>query len=369
MNRWLLFAVLLGGFLPASAGAATPPLEPFDQTADLYVLDSGCHCILEITPAGQVSVFVTDAELTSVGAGGLSDKKIAFAADGTMYFTAGGDLFRRTPDGTLTLFVSEAAFDAAASTSTDVDGVAFGSDGMLYLCDDRDPFVYRVDPSTGGVSVVVGPSDFDALSGISDVDLEEGIVGAEGGIVYVAADNGSDTNDDVIFAIDITTDTVSVLPDDPSFSDLDVDMTRHPNGDLIVGDDTGASNVLRVTPAGAVSVFIPKATIDAVASTSSSDLEGGLEFDAAGNLYIGENATDSILRFDSTGGSGTVFVDAATIQAVTGTAPDLNAGMAFSPVDISRSVSPAPPLGGSGLLLAVVALLLVGSRKVNRLSW
>jgi hypothetical protein len=60
------------------------------------------------------------------------------------------------------------------------------------------------------------------------------------------------------------------------------------------------------------------------------DLEGGIAFDSSGNFYLADANLDSILRFDISL-TGTVWVPAASIQAVTNAATDLQGGIAFAP--------------------------------------
>ncbi len=55
MSR-LRTAVKLLVLMGSVATLMAQPLIPFEHTASLFVLEHGCGCILEITPAGDVSV-------------------------------------------------------------------------------------------------------------------------------------------------------------------------------------------------------------------------------------------------------------------------------------------------------------------------
>jgi len=326
----------LGLFISGISLAATPPFLPFDSTGDLLVTDSNDGTngvILRITPAGAVSVEVTAAEImAATGAAGarFSDNGIAVGADGTIYFTdsESDTILRRTVGGTVSVLTSNAQIMAATGAGgATPEAVAIGSDGMLYVTDNWSDSVLQVNPTTGAVIEYIDEATFEALPGITSFDAEPSLVATEGGIVYVS----SDGSPDAIFQINIgTPPTVSVLTSDPTFSDLDVFMTRDAGGDLIISDDAGGDTIYRVTPAGAVSTFLSEATLEAVGCVNGDvNLEGGIAFDSSGNFYLAEESTDSIYMFDPAL-SCSVWVTAATIQAVTGIAPDFEGGIAFA---------------------------------------
>jgi len=364
---FIMFIVFLGLlFLPNKTLAATPPLLPFDNTGNLYVLDDGSDNILCITSDGVVTIEVTAAEIMAVtGETSVSfiNRGIAFDAAGAMYFTESSSdcILKRALDGTLSVLTSEADIMAVTGeTSADPEGIAFGSDGFLYVNDEYSDSVLRVNPTTGAVSVYVNKATLRALVGNMEVDMECAIVGAEGGIVYAASDRS-----DTIFKI-TSGGTPSILAGGtPPFSDLDVFMTRAPNGDLIIADNSGSDTIHRVTPAGVVSTFLSKAYLEACIG-QNVDLEGGIAFDDSGNFYVAENDTNTIYKFD-TALQCSIFVDAAAIQAVTGIDPYLGGGIAFAP-------RPAPPPAAVptisqwgmiilSLLLAVTAIFVLRRRS------
>ena len=346
-----LVLVLLATSLTGSLSiAATPPLLPFDCTGDLFVLDDGCECILRITPGGVVAIEVTEAQiLAATGETEVDfiDNGIAFDAVGAMYFTenASNAILKRVPGGAVTVLTTEA--DIAAATGAqesdegeqdgvDPEGIAFSDDGFLYVSDDWSDFVLQVDPTTGAVTAYVTEAALEALGVIANADLESSIVGAEGGIVYTA----SDGDPDAIFKIDAG-GTPSVLASGAPFADLDVFMTRAPNGDLIIADDD-ADTIRRVTPAGVVSTFLSEAQLeDATCVGQEVNLQGGIAFDDAGSFYVAEEDTDDIYEFDAAL-QCSQFVSEAAIQAVTGKDPDFEAGIAFAP----RQCPPPVPIGG-----------------------
>jgi streptogramin lyase len=331
-SRLAYTIMILGLFLFAGiAAAATPPLLPLNSTGDLFVMDNGSDSILRITPAGNVSIEVSEAQIMAVTGevnAGLSNRGLAFDANNAMYFTdsESDTILKKIPGGPLTVLTTQAAVYAAiGETDASLQGIAFGSDGFLYVIEAEYDTVLRVDPNTGAVTVYVPNADFLTASGATYIDLQCGIVGAEGGIIYVA----SDEEINAIFRIVLgSPPVVSVLVSGVPFNDLDVYMTRAPNGDLIIADNSGADTIYRVTPAGVVSVFLSKAQLDAVAG-QDVDLEGGIAFDSGGYFYVAEENTDSILRF-SPALNGVVWISAAAMQAVTGEDVDLGGAVAFN---------------------------------------
>ncbi len=363
--RVLFLFILSVFFFSTNTLAATPPLVPFDNTGDLYVLDNGSDGILRITPAGAVSVAVTKAQILSAAGGDPGDNisfsncGIAFDASGNYYFVAANTsqdpndfgIFR--VDGiseVVTLITSEADL-SAVSANADPEGMAFGSDGMLYVNDEGSDSVLQVNPTTGAVSVYVSEATLNALGGITNASLDSAIVGAEGGILYTAGDD-DDNPPNAIFSV--TGGIPTVLASGSPFDDLDVFMTRAPNGDLIIADNSGSDTIHRVTPAGVVSTFLSESALETVTG-QDVDLEGGIAFDDAGIFYVADEATDSIWQFDI-GLNGSVFVTESAIQAVTGSSPDFEGGIAFAPV-----VTPAqiPTMNEWGMIF--FSLLLAGT--------
>lgn len=279
----------------------------------------------------------------------FSNSGIAFDAAGAMYFVESNSdsVLKRATNGTLTVLTSEAAIIAAAGGTGDPDGIAFGSDGFLYVNDDGSDSVLRINPSTGAVTVHVNQAALVAPLAITSVDMKSSIVGAEGGIIYSA----SDADPDAIFAI-TSAGVPSVLASGtPPFNDLDVFMTRAQNGDLIIADNAGSDTIHRVTPAGVVSTFLSEAQLEAVTG-ADVDLEGGIAFDSSGNFYVADEASESILRFNSAL-NGSVWIPAAAMQAVTGVVPDLEAGIAFA---IGTTPAAIPTINQWGMIILLLVL-------------
>ena len=317
------------------------PLVPFDETGDLFVLDDGSESILRIKPDGTVSVFLTETQITAItGESDVDfDENMGIAFDGVvggaMFFAEDdSDAILKFSGGVLSMLTTEAAMEAATGAAdAEPEGIAFGSGGDLFVNDDGSDSVLKVNPTTGAVSVHTSKAALEVVLGLTGVDLDAPIIGGPGGVIYTATDGDVGLGSNAIFAIAADgTPSVLVKDGDPgvSFSDLDVFMTLAPNGDLIIGDDSGADTIFRVTSAGAVSTFLSEATLEGVTG-GDVDLEGGIAFDSSGNFYVADDASDSILRFD-TSLAGSVWVSKADIMAVTGVDPDFEGGIAFEPV-------------------------------------
>ncbi len=366
-KAWILVGLAVvgwGAMSATAANAATPPLLPFNQTSDLYIVDRGCDCIVRVTPAGGMSVAVSKAQIAA--ATGLNENDfdlnesgIAFDARGNMYFVIDDvpSLLKRTSAGVLTELVSPSAMQAIAGNDVDPDGIAFGSDGFLYVQTDNSPEeVVRVNPTTGALSILIDNATLDAIPGVSNIDLEIGIVGSENGLLYLVTEN----NPHGIVAINLALGTGTLLASGAPFVDTDKFMTRAPNGDLIVAD-SDADVLFRVTPAGVVSVFLSENDLESVTG-SDIDLLGGFAFDAAGNFYVTDGDEGVVLRFD-TNLVGSVWLTANDLLNTTGFVPNLTAGIAFAPGITPNGV---PVTSAHGLAAIVAFLTLVAAVSLRR---
>ncbi len=346
----LIMVGLCFSFLPAKTMGTH--LLPFSHTGDLFVLEAASESILRITPGGSVSIAVTKAEImaaTGKNSVGFVDKGIAFNGGylGPMFFTedASGTILKLKRSGGSLLSILTTAADITAVTggiAGDVDGIAFGSDGFLSVIDDASDFVLKVNPATGVVSEPTSRYALLGLAGIGTSDLDDGIVGAPGGVIY-ATSNGSPLTIFKITPDEIPSVLTSYPVEQAKFSDLAAFMTRAPNGDIIVADVLGADTIWRVTPAGVVSTFLSESQLETV-NGGDVDLEGGIAFDSLGNFYVAESDSNSILKFD-TSLSGSIWVSSSDIADVTGVSPNLLGGIAFEAVPEPTTIG----LSGIGL--------------------
>ncbi len=342
-------AVLVG--LAVSTSAWSVPMM-----RTLYVTDSQNGNIFAVSPGGSVSMLVSEAQIMAA-TGDISarftDNGLFFdRATGKLYFTESqsDSVLVRDPSGAISVIASAADITAVTGVSASPEHITLQG-GFLYVTDDTPDAVLKIDPGTGTITELTSQSAFEAVSGITSVDLDSGIaVSPDGTTLYVA----SDSLPDAVFAIDIATGTPTLLATDARFGDLDVFLTVAPNGDVIVADDSGAlgDEIFRVTPDGTVSVFLSGPDLEAVVG-ESTDLEGGLAFDDFGNFYLAEENTDSIYRWsvdDLSAGtidtsSGALFVSEAAVIAALGLDPldgiDFEGGIVFGKAVVVGIPEPA----------------------------
>lgn len=369
----LLMAFMIWLGTAGWAAGATPPLVPFDSTADLLVLEDDCDCVLRITPEGDISIEISQSMIEAVTGSAtaqFTDSGLALDANGNVFFTEQDtDSVLRWDGSALTQIIDESdVLAATGNTSADLEGLAVGTDGMVYVNDRNDDSVLQVDPAAGTVSVYVAESDFTALAGVTSVDFEAPIVAADNDVIFVF----SSGTPDALFRLDGPGSPVLVTETDPDgLDDPENHATRAPNGDLITGDDDSPDQYYRITPAGDISVFLDEALLDTCAS-DTIDTSAGITFDDAGDFYWGDEDSNSIYVVDgSTLGDATpdcqLFVSAADIEAVTGGTADVSGGIAFmmgqapfEPNEV-RSV----PLMGTWSIVFLGALFLVLGSLAN----
>ncbi len=312
--------------------------DPFALVGAAFVLDDNNGRVLEIAIDGSTSVLVQTIEIlaaTGESSVDFEDRGVTIDPAGNIYFTdARSDTVLVKPaDGSpVRIVATEADLDDAVPGSADPHSLVFAPDGFLYVAEENSDSILKVDPATGAVTLLASDSDFESLSGISNVDLEGGlIVSADGTKIYAA----SDGSPDAIFEIDIASGDVSVLATDSRWGDLDVFMVLAPNGDIIVADDS-SDTIYRVTPAGVVTEFLTEDELEATVG-QDVDLEGGIWFDANGNFYVAEENTSTVYRWTGTNpatgaidpASGTAFATDASIAGATGENPDFEGGALF----------------------------------------
>ena len=336
-------------FLFAGTGAAAEPA--------LFAVNDGNEgflSIIKIGLDGSVSVAVTNAEIAAaVGTSNfnLGESGVAVDAAGNIFFTTDEVV---VGDGDVEfVLVKPASGGPVQVVATDPDvadpeALVVAADGTLYLVDDSTDSILKIaDPLGTPVVTVLTPESVLAAAifaetGNSNLDLDAGIaISADGATLYVT----SDSTQNAVFAVDTATGAVNFVVIDDAFIDL-LFITVAPDGTVIVIDEgsvVGDDAVYRISSDGStVTPFLTNTQIfdvldDAgIALSDSPDLEGGAAFDAAGNFYLIEESTDTILKWDAGAtlgtidtASGAVFVPQADIAAASGGVPALEGDMTF----------------------------------------
>jgi sugar lactone lactonase YvrE len=326
----------------AAPGALLPPAK----TGDLFVLDSGSGSVLRIdSEDGSVSTSITSdtiqfaTEVTGTAVS-FAENGIVVEADGRISFAenASNAIVRGIPGGIVARLASENSISMTTQADTaDPDGLTLDEDGSIYFNDADADAIVSINPG-GAIELYAETLRFTNLNGVSGVELGSGIVAGEDQTIYTVSDDGGDPPNGIYSVMSETISIdVSLLASGEPFSNTNGFMTRAPNGGLIVADsntDTGESTIYRVALDGTVSVFLSSTDLqDAVApSTVPVEARGGIAFDDAGNFYLADAASGSILKFDESL-AGEVWVSASDIQASTGVAPLLDGGIAFRPLN------------------------------------
>ena len=240
--------------------------------------------------------------------------------------------------------------------------------------------IFKVNRTTGNVTLFTDERAVEsALPGtVISYDTEQAIVGGDGGRIYVANTNSADPPGVIAFASDGTPSALNVGTDFSTRYRLRA-ITRDADGNLIVRDDAADKFIKVVTSNGAASDFLTEAVLDAI----GADPDGGMAFASDGTFYVADDDL-GILRFPPPYTSGTVWVSAQDIVAVTGGSLEefnLNGGIAFKPLTVvsitvvesvgvsdtpeEESISVAESIRASDLTTLTKAIIVVESVGVS----
>ena len=183
------------------AGCTTELLPPV-TSGNLYVLEDGTKSVLSVTPAGDVSIFISAADIKSL-LGNVNDSidfsncGIVATTTGEIYFVVDSDNFgyniiKRANNGDLSILVDNSDITTVTSLAdVELMGLIIGVNGMLYTADSESDSLLEINTSTGNVEILVSGSTFDALIAGSSFDMEPGI-GADERYIYVSSDGVPD---------------------------------------------------------------------------------------------------------------------------------------------------------------------------------
>lgn len=214
-----LMALVLAMFFTASSNAAVGDLfvqvEVNDENPEI------CS-IMQITPAGVISQFISNAQIlavTGLANADCDDTGLAIGLDGTVFFSEDEShdiLMATNPGGVLSIFVTEAALAAATgSGSADIDnGMAISPvDGNLYVADQESGSILMINVggiNNGLVTQIITEAEFEALVPGATISLEGGIALDCLGNIYITND-ADGTGADVIFKYTAATGVLSIL--------------------------------------------------------------------------------------------------------------------------------------------------------------
>jgi sugar lactone lactonase YvrE len=292
-------------------GLSGPEGLAFDAAGNLYVTNIGNNTISKVTPGGTVSTFV-----------GLSGPKgVAFDSAGNLYVTRWGSIgiYKMTPGGAASIFVSSGLIGA--------EGLAFDATGNLYVGGYGNSTISKITPSVIEGQAFNGTvfqftdadpaataSDYTALVALGDGNTmtlnNSGVVnGPKGASGQIVADGaGFDVQLSYTYAQPLSNATFAVQVTDV-------------RGASTIAVTNSFSVAVAALTAGALT--LPHGTGGPTISTFVSwPIEPlGLAFDAAGNLYFGNNDNNTICEV-TPGGAVSTFVSSGLISSPEGLAFD-----------------------------------------------
>ena len=323
-----------------SAGEATPVPQLTEDTP-LAEQEAEAAPLQTRGFTGRVSAIAADGTVSVLAegfasySGGVGPGGIAIGPDGMVYIVVGGSavlagleplegentLFRIDPaTGEATAVAELGSYEVANNPDgTDVNpnlyGPALGADGMLYVTDAGGNTIYRVDPATGGFSLLAVLPGVEPPAGATPADPANPSSGARQA-VPTGVTFSEDLGLHVVQLSEFWSEgAASVLPvgDDGNLTEvggplfLAVALTVGPDGSFyepqlfsgFEGEQPGPGNVLRIDD-GSTEVVV-----DGLA------LPHGGPFDADGNLYLAvgsivtgsEGPPGQLLRCESIAGA------------------------------------------------------------------
>ena len=242
---------------------------------DLYVADSGNHCIRKIRPDGTVSTL----------AGNLGSGN-----DISTDYGAGYVVVPRQLDG-----VGNAARFNSPS------GIAYAALGYLYVSDTGNHIIRRVDlngtvTTLAGKAGVWGSTDGSGAAALFNAPL--GMCTGTDGNLYIA-----DSENHAIRCMTpqgLVT-TFSGNPAEPGCKEgsrlqaryaTPVDIAPHPDGGFIICESFG-NKIFRIKPDGVVSIFAGGAELQQPSSKTLSNPSSAV-CDALGNVYVADTFSQEI---------------------------------------------------------------------------
>jgi DNA-binding beta-propeller fold protein YncE len=271
---------------PGSGGLNQPKDLVFGPDGNVYVVSSGTNSVIRYTPSGQLlGTFV------AAGSGGLSNPKaIAFGPDGNLYVSSVTNNNILEYSGSTGAFLS--TFVSAGSGGLNNPcGIVFGPDGNLYVSSCGTESVDRFQGPLGS-----GPGSPLPAAGQS-------------GATFVASGSGGLAGPN--------------------------ELTFGPNGNLFVSNNLPVAAITNNNYGVLEFDAATGAFITTYVGSNYVNLPRGIAFDQEGRLYVADQATNAIHRFDSQGNylDDPVASSASSLQSPIGIVFDAQGGLLVSSRD------------------------------------
>ncbi len=333
-DQLLVYAGVIGhSGLPTAGPASTSYLlDPdgiaFDSSGDVYIADTGESEVLEVNPAGTLSVFAGTGTSGAPTPGPATSSEL-HAPEGLTVDSAGNvyivdsdnsEIEKVNTSGVLSVVAGNGTAGtptAGPATSSHLNqprGVVLDSAGNMYIADTGNDAVEKVNTS-GVLSVIAGvpgisgaptagPASSSHLSNLCGIAIDSS------GNLYIG-DNGNDVVEEitasgtlsVIAGIATHAGTPTPGPATSSHLDNPRGVAVDAAGDVFVVDN-GNHEVDKISPAGTLAVIAgtgsPGAPTGGTATSSDLYNPQGIGVDSAGNVYIGDTINNLVEKISGT---------------------------------------------------------------------
>jgi sugar lactone lactonase YvrE len=311
-----------------------------DATGNVYVADYGNNTVRKVSPAGVVTTLAgspgnpgpsgDSSDGTGASAGFFHPGGLAVDSSGNVFVADTGNATIRkvTAAGVVTTIAGVVGVAGTTDGTgrgalfVSPTGLAIDAAGNLYVADDAAKLIRKVSPA-GAVTTLAGQPNVsgsaDGTGAAATFTDPLGLVVDASGNVYVA-DNGDDTIRKVTSAGVVTTfagsPTVTGNIDGTGAAAAFTEpygVAVDSAGNLFVTDDT---TIRRVTPEGAVTTLAGVESIGAADGTgalSRFSAPVGDAVDGSGNVYVADNANNTIRKI-SAGGAVTTLAGSPGIS-------------------------------------------------------
>lgn len=331
----------------AAARFGVPTGIAVDAAGTIYVADHDNQTIRKVTPTGVVTTFAGTAG--AVGGGDGTGAAARFRSPAALAFDGAGTLYVADQDNSAIRQISAAgvvttlAGSAQQAGSNDgtgdaarfafPSGVAVDAAGVVYVADQDNNTVRRI-TATGIVTTAAGaPLQFgavDATGAAARFNFPAG-VGADGAHdLYVA-----DSNNHVIRKI-TAGGTAMTLAGKPGVSgsadgtgsaarfEFPAGLAVDAAGTIYVTDQAG-HNLRKITPAGVVTTLAGMSetpgSADGTGAAARFTAPADVAVDAAGNVYVADQGNHTIRKVTAAGAVTTIAGSPGALGSADGTGP------------------------------------------------
>ena len=293
--------------------------EPYsialDAAGNLYVADTGNHCIRKVTPQGGVSTFAGNGEYGFVDGTGSaaqfnSPRSIAIDTAENLYVADTGNhcIRKVTPKGGVSTLAGNGEYGFAdgagiAARFNEPFGIAIDAAGNLYVADTENHRIRKVTPE-GVVSTLAGSQEGDA-DGSSAQFYYPGSIAVDAACNLYVADVGNHrirkiTPEGVVSTL--AGSKKGFVDGEGSAAQFKKPrgITVDAAGNLFVADG-GNHRIRMVMPTGEVCTLAGGmgGFADGLGEEAQFQMPSGVAIDAAGNLYVADSLNNRIRKIET----------------------------------------------------------------------